>query len=62
MEGQPGRWLQINNATMAFPEFIKNLPENFTLEFTMAANPTIDPAHRYTLHYLSLIVYARNRG
>lgn len=55
IEGQPGRWLQLNDATLAFPEFVKNLPDNFTLEFTMAANPTIDPAHRYTLHYLSLL-------
>jgi len=56
IEGQPGRWLQLNDATMAFPEFVKKLPENFTLEFTMAANPNTDPALRYTLHYLSLLV------
>ncbi len=55
MEGQPGRWLQLNDATLAFPEFVKNLPDNFTLEFTMAANPNLDPNHRYTLHYLSLL-------
>ena len=55
IEGQAGRWLQLNDATLAFPEFVKNLPDNFTLEFTMAANPNPDPAHRYTLHYLSLL-------
>ena len=46
VEGLSGRWLQLNDATLAFPEFIKNLPENFTLEFNLAANP--DPCLLYT--------------
>ena len=39
LEGLPGRWLQFNANTQAFPTFVNDLPENFTLEFEMAANP-----------------------
>ncbi len=53
IEGQQGKWLQLNDATISFPESIKNLPENFTLEFDLAANP--DPIHKYTLHYFNLV-------
>ena len=53
LEGLSGRWLQLNDATLAFPEFIKNLPENFTLEFNLAANP--DPVHKYPLHFFNLV-------
>ena len=53
LEGQPGKWLQLNDATISFPEFIKNLPENFTLEFNLAANP--DPVYKYPLHYFSVV-------
>jgi len=53
IDGQAGKWLQLNDATIAFPEFIKNLPENFTLEFNLAANP--DPVHKYPLHYFNVV-------
>ena len=53
IEGQQGKWLQLNDGTISFPESIKNLPENFTLEFDLAANP--DPIHKYTLHYFNLV-------
>lgn len=53
LDGQPGKWLQLNDATSSFPEFIKNLPENFTLEFNLAANP--DPIHKYTIHYFNVV-------
>jgi len=39
IEGLTGRWLQFKGNTQAFPDFVNNLPENFTLEFEMAANP-----------------------
>ncbi len=53
IEGQQGKWLQLNNETSIFPEFIKNLPENFTMEFNLAANP--DPMYKYTLHQFNII-------
>lgn len=40
IEGLSGRWLQLNGNTKTFPEIIKNLPDNFTLEFEIAANST----------------------
>jgi OmpA-OmpF porin, OOP family len=46
-----GRWLQINNGTTVFPEFVTGLPENFTLEFTITANATF----KYASHWLSLV-------
>lgn len=35
---KPGKWLKINKEGVFFPEFIKDLPENFTLEFDLAVN------------------------
>ncbi|RDB04670.1 OmpA family protein [Runella aurantiaca] len=47
IEGTPGRWLKINSNTTAFPTFVNNLPENFTLEFMIAANPELNYAARF---------------
>lgn len=38
LSGQEGKWLQIEQKTTLLPEFIKNLPENFTLEFDLACS------------------------
>lgn len=38
LEGQQGRWLKIEKEGVTYPEYITNLPENFTLEFDMACN------------------------
>jgi outer membrane protein OmpA-like peptidoglycan-associated protein len=35
IDGRPGKWLQFANNGIFFPEFVKQLPENFTLEFDM---------------------------
>lgn len=47
IEGLTGRWLKINSNTSAFPTFVNNLPENFTLEFSVAANPELNYAARF---------------
>ena len=38
IEGSPAHWLMLNKKGEYLPEFIKSLPENFTLQFDMAAN------------------------
>ncbi|MEO5966759.1 MAG: OmpA family protein [Ferruginibacter sp.] len=38
IDGEAGKWLQINKKGKLFPESIKNLPENFTLEFDLICN------------------------
>jgi OOP family OmpA-OmpF porin len=40
LEGKPGHWLMLNKQGEYLPEFITNLPENFTLQFDLAANET----------------------
>lgn len=39
MEGQTGKWLQLAKSGVFMPEFITELPENFTFEFDLAVNP-----------------------
>ncbi|WP_298362372.1 OmpA family protein [Runella sp.] len=58
IEGKEGKWLQLNDSTISFPDFIKNLPENFTMEFNLAANP--DPTYKYTLHQLNVVFTPEN--
>lgn len=36
LNGRPGRWLMLHQKGTFLPEFITNLPENFTLEFDLA--------------------------
>lgn len=35
LEGQPGRWLMLNKKGEYLPEYIKNLPDNATLQFDL---------------------------
>lgn len=35
IEGQANKFLRLNKDNVVFPEFVKNLPENFTLEFDL---------------------------
>ncbi len=37
--GSSGKWLQLNNTGVYMPDYITNLPENFTLEFDLLCNP-----------------------
>ena len=38
LDKQPGKWLRIQKAGVHYPEFITNLPDNFTFEFDIACN------------------------
>ncbi|MCU0323823.1 MAG: OmpA family protein [Spirosomaceae bacterium] len=35
IDGQPGKWLQASDRGLFFPDFVNQLPENFTMEFDM---------------------------
>lgn len=39
LEGEPGQWLAIDKPGVYMPEFITELPDNFTLEFEVGCNP-----------------------
>jgi len=41
ISGKPGRWLKLTKAGFFLPEFITDLPDNFTLEFDVAVPPTL---------------------
>lgn len=38
IDGKPGHWLMLSKQGEYLPEFINSLPENFTLQFDLAAN------------------------
>lgn len=38
-DGHTGNWLRLNTTGVYMPEYIKQLPENFTLEFDILCNP-----------------------
>jgi OmpA-OmpF porin, OOP family len=38
IDGQPGKWLAMTKPGVYYPEFLNNLPENFTIEFDVAAH------------------------
>ena len=38
VDGEQGKWLKVNKNGKFIPEFINNLPENFTLEFDLICN------------------------
>lgn len=38
LSNKPGRWMKINKEGTFHPEFIKEIPENFTLEFDLGHN------------------------
>jgi outer membrane protein OmpA-like peptidoglycan-associated protein len=40
--GKPGRWLKLTRGGFFTPQFIKELPDNFTLEFDVMVPPTFD--------------------
>jgi outer membrane protein OmpA-like peptidoglycan-associated protein len=37
--GKDGKWLSVTKRGIFLPEFIKDLPDNFTLQFDLACNP-----------------------
>ena len=38
LNNKPGKWLKINKEAIFYPEFITDLPENFTIEFDLGVN------------------------
>ena len=42
VNGKRGKWMKINKESVFYPEFIKDLPENFTLEFDLGVNQKWD--------------------
>lgn len=38
IDGQQGKWLKIGPESIIYPEFVTNLPENFTVEFMVASS------------------------
>lgn len=42
LNSKPGKWLKINKEAAFHPEFITNLPENFTLEYDLGVNDEWD--------------------
>ncbi len=47
IEGKDGKWFQIKKDGAYLPEFINDLPENFTLEFDLGANPEFSYYNSY---------------
>lgn len=45
LNNRDGKWLKISKEGIFHPEFITNLPENFTLEFDLAVNPGWQEGH-----------------
>jgi outer membrane protein OmpA-like peptidoglycan-associated protein len=43
--GRPGRWLKMTKGGFFLPEFITELPENFTLELDVTVAPTFDSSY-----------------
>jgi len=43
VEGMAGHWLEIKKPGLFVPEFITNLPDNFTLQFDLLVNPDFHP-------------------
>lgn len=39
VEGKPGKYFQLTSEGVSYPEFITDLPENFTFEFDLICNP-----------------------
>lgn len=42
VNGQAGRWLMVNKKGRFIPEYISELPENFTLQFNLMSNEKFD--------------------
>jgi OmpA-OmpF porin, OOP family len=50
IDGTPGKWLALTKPGVYYPEFINSLPENFTIEYDVAANET------YSFYSASLLI------
>jgi OmpA-OmpF porin, OOP family len=52
---KPGHWLQLTGPGISYPEFIKDLPENFTFEFDLVSNPDMSYySTAFTFNFVAL--------
>lgn len=54
LAGRPGRWLKITKGGFFVPEFVTELPENFTLEFDVTIPPTFDSSYALNVALVQL--------
>jgi outer membrane protein OmpA-like peptidoglycan-associated protein len=52
--GRPGRWLKMTKGGFFLPEFITDLPENFTLELDMMVAPSFDSSYALNVALVQL--------
>jgi outer membrane protein OmpA-like peptidoglycan-associated protein len=45
LAGKPGRWLKVTRGGFFIPDFITDIPDNFTLEFDFTVAPTFDSSY-----------------
>ncbi|MFD2933931.1 OmpA family protein [Spirosoma flavum] len=56
IDGKTGHWLMLNKKGEYLPEFIKSLPDNFTLQFDLACNETFSYYSSYM--WINLVAMA----
>ena len=52
--GKPGRWLKMTKGGFFLPEFITDLPENFTLELDVTVAPSFDSSYALNVALVQL--------
>ena len=45
LAGKPGRWLKVTKGGFFIPDFVTELPDNFTLEFDVTVAPSFDSSY-----------------
>jgi outer membrane protein OmpA-like peptidoglycan-associated protein len=54
LAGRPGRWLKMTKGGFFLPEFITDLPDNFTFEFDVTVAPTFDSSYALNVALVQL--------
>jgi outer membrane protein OmpA-like peptidoglycan-associated protein len=54
LAGRPGRWLKVTRGGFYIPDFVSELPENFTLEFDMTVAPAFDSSYALNVALVQL--------
>lgn len=61
IDGQQGKWLKFGPESIIYPEFITNLPENFTVEFNVASTqPLSFYSGAFNFFFAPLVSPAKN--
>jgi OOP family OmpA-OmpF porin len=58
VNNQPGRWLMVNKKGRFIPEYVTELPENFTMQFNLMSNEKFD----YYSRGLDLLILTGTNG